>query len=513
MRRGRDDDDSNFEPATGDAALRRPGGEFRDVGLERAFRDSHAVEDYRHARVLLIASAILNTIFLSSDWRFHGTSHFLIAIPARLLVITAALGALAYLYSDQSPSGRCRAMIGWMVVNGLGVAALVSSHSDIAMFVMIMLPIIYYLAVPVPFRWRIIGGIGCSLAMIVAYENGLVPQAISYGLALSMLVLNVAMMLVVARSNRLERLEWMTARRERRIAAELAASREQLEKMFAASPVPMLVTSRDDGRLLRINDAAARLLGHDAANIADSYADPDDRKVILEQLDASGQVRNFEMQVKLPDQSRRTVLVNASMLDLTAGRLILSGIIDISDRKAAEQDLEWLASTDPLTSLANRLSFFAAGRAEMTRAARTGMPLALMMADLDNFKQVNDNFGHQGGDEALRSFAAICRVAIGDHGVVARLGGEEFGILLRNADLGVAMNLAERLRDATARMTVEAKRGTIRLTASIGVAVVDPRDRDLDPSIARADGALYAAKNAGRNRVIAETGVPARRAS
>ena len=102
------------------------------------------------------------------------------------------------------------------------------------------------------------------------------------------------------------------------------------------------------------------------------------------------------------------MLVNASMLDLTAGRLIISGIVDISDRKAAEQDLEWLASTDPLTSLANRLSFFAAcGRAEMMRAARTGAPLALMTADLDNFKQVNDNYGHQGGDEALRSFGDL----------------------------------------------------------------------------------------------------------
>jgi diguanylate cyclase (GGDEF)-like protein/PAS domain S-box-containing protein len=512
MRRGGDRDESIPDSADGESALRRPSGEFRNDALEQAFRLGHMVEDFRHARILLIASAILNTLFLSSDWRFYGSGHFLVAIPARLLVIAAALVALLYLYRDRSLAGRYRAMIGWMAFNGFGVAALVSSHSDIAMFVMIMLPIIYYLAVPVPFRWRIAGGMGCSLALIAGYESGVGERAISYGLALAMLILNVAMILVVARSNRLERLEWLAVRRERRIAAELAASREQIEKMFEATPVPMIVSSRDDGRLIRINDAAARILGDDAATILDTYVDADDRQRILQGLDASGQVRNFEMQVKLPDQSCRTVLVNASMLDLTAGRLIISGIIDISERKAIEQDLAWLASTDPLTNLANRLSFFAAGRAEMMRAERTGAPLALMMADLDEFKQVNDNFGHQGGDEALRSFAAICRVVVGDRGVVARLGGEEFGILMRNADLGTAMALAERLREATARMTVEARRGTVRLTASIGVAMVDPRDPDLDPSLARADGALYAAKNGGRNRVVAEGSMPTRRA-
>ena len=103
---------------------------------------------------------------------------------------------------------------------------------------MIMLPIIYYIRRR---RWHSAGafaGVGCSLAMIAGYESGMRQAAMSYGLALAMLVLNVAMILVVARSNRLERLEWLATRRERRISAELDASREQIEKMFAASPVP-----------------------------------------------------------------------------------------------------------------------------------------------------------------------------------------------------------------------------------------------------------------------------------
>ena len=494
------------------AALRRPGGEFRSAVLEESFAASQAIENFRHARILLIASVILNTMFLASDWRFHGTSHFWVAIPARLLVIAAAAVAMAILHRHRDPRHREHVMIGWMAVNGLGVAALVSSRSDIAMLVMSILPIVYYLAVPVSFLRRIVGGMACSLAMIAGYESGVGDESISFGMVLAMLILNVAMALVVARSNRLERLEWLATRAERRISAELTENREQLEKMFAVSPVPMVVTTRDDGRVLRINDAGREFIGVDLGDIADIYVNPDDRTFILNQLEAEGTVSDLEMLLRRADGTIRTVLVNASMLDLSTGRHIIASVADISDRKAAEQDLKWLASTDTLTGLPNRMSFFAAGRAEMMRAMRTGAPLALLMADLDNFKQVNDGFGHQGGDEALRSFATVCRGIVGEGMVVARIGGEEFAILLRNTDITGAAILAERLRESLERHVIQTRRGTIRVTLSIGVAMVDPHDRDLDPALARADGALYAAKNGGRNRIALAHPTPARRA-
>ncbi|MDB5690759.1 MAG: putative diguanylate cyclase [Sphingomonas bacterium] len=483
------------------AALRRPGGEFRDRALETVFRHAQATENLRHARILLVASAILNTLFLTSDWRFFGTPHFAVAIPARLFVVAAAIVALIALYRYRTPAHRERVMIGWMLANGLGVGVLVSSHSDIAMFVLSMLPIVYYLAVPVSFGWRILGGAGCSLAMVAGYGSGVRSETISLGLALAMLILNVALVLVVGRSNRLERLEWLATRAERRTSAELAASRERVEKMFAASPVPMIVTARDNGEILRINDAARSFIGSDIADIGDIYIDGADRRHILEQLDAVGLVRDYEIRVRSGDGTARTVLVNATMLELSSGRHIISGIIDISDRKAVERDLEWLATTDTLTGLPNRLSFFAAGRAEMLRARRTGAPLALLMIDLDEFKQVNDSFGHQGGDEALRSFASICRSVAGQGQMAARLGGEEFGILLRNTDIDTAADLAERLRSAVQHHSIETRRGTIRITLSIGIAMVDQQDADLDPALARADAALYAAKDGGRNRV------------
>lgn len=483
------------------AILRRLGGEFRDRALEMTFRAAQAAENLRHARILLAASAILNTLFLASDWRFLGTSHFAIAVPARLFVVAAALAGLLALRRYRTPAGRHRVMIGWMLANGLGVAVLVTSHSDIATFVLSMLPIVYYLAVPVSFRWRVLGGTACSLALVAGYESSLGDETISLGLALGMVILNVALALVVGRSNRLERLAWMAVRAERRTSTALAASRERVEKMFAVSPVPMLVTTRDDGQVLRINDAAKAFLGQEIADVSGFYLNRADRRHILKELDTLGQVRDYEVRVRRDDGTRGTVLINATMLELSSGRHIISGFVDISDRKAAERDLEWLATTDALTGLPNRLSFFAAGRAEMLRAKRTGAPLALLMVDLDEFKQVNDSFGHHGGDEALRSFASVCRSLAGPGKTMARLGGEEFGILLRNTDIDAAAAVAERLRAALQDHPIETRRGTIRITLSIGIAMVDPLDADLDAALARADGALYAAKNGGRNRV------------
>ncbi len=501
-------------PSDGSTALRRPGGEFRARALEALFTAEHAIENHRHARVLLIASAILNTLFFMSDWRFHGTAHFWVAIPARTIVVVAALAGVALLHDWPGVVARRRVMIAWMIVNGAAVAVLATSHSEIALFVVIMLPMIYYLAVPVPFAWTLAGGIGCSLVLLAGYEYGRVDSDTSLGLILAMLILNVALAIVVSRANRLERLEWLAVRAERRISAELAASREEIEKMFAASPVPMIVTARADGSIVRINDSARELVGTNKhmKNATDFYIHQEDRHRLLAAIDRDGAVRDLEVQVCRGDGSIRTVLIRANMIEVAGQLLIMSGIIDISDRKAVESELERLAATDPLTGLPNRLSFFTSGRAEMLIAARLGTPLALLMLDIDHFKQINDSFGHQAGDEALRCFADACRAVLGDRGIAARLGGEEFGVLLRDADPAAALGIAERLRHAIETLTFDRARGPIRMTASIGVATIDPRDRDLDPALARADAALYAAKHGGRNRVVAEGASVVRRA-
>ncbi len=158
-------------------------------------------------------------------------------------------------------------------------------------------------------------------------------------------------------------------------------------------------------------------------------------------------------------------------------------------------EIERLAASDPLTGLPNRRMFDATLDRELARSRRNGTPLALAVADVDHFKAVNDQHGHQVGDEVLRELAGALRRAVRQEDVVARYGGEEFVVLLPEADAGAALLVAERLRAAAG----EVRR--LPTTISIGVAVLDPGAGGAG-LVARADTALYRAKAAGRDRVV-----------
>jgi diguanylate cyclase (GGDEF)-like protein len=159
------------------------------------------------------------------------------------------------------------------------------------------------------------------------------------------------------------------------------------------------------------------------------------------------------------------------------------------------------AVTDELTGLANRRAFMEALGLELRRAERFGGSLALVFADLDDFKRVNDRFGHYVGDDLLRTCARILHGRTREIDVCARLGGEEFAILLPETDMGGAESLAESLRIAISEMTVPAGDETVRVTASFGVAAY-PETHTADDLMAAADRALYSAKRQGKNRVV-----------
>jgi diguanylate cyclase (GGDEF)-like protein len=164
--------------------------------------------------------------------------------------------------------------------------------------------------------------------------------------------------------------------------------------------------------------------------------------------------------------------------------------------------VERQASTDGLTELANRRTFEEALSTEISRTERFGGTLALVLADLDDFKQVNDRHGHLAGDEVLRAFADILREAVRDVDLAARYGGEEFAVLLPQTDLAGAELLAERLRHAIAARPLTARPGAlVAITSSFGVAAF-PEAATPAALFAAADEALYRAKSAGKNRVV-----------
>jgi diguanylate cyclase (GGDEF)-like protein len=164
--------------------------------------------------------------------------------------------------------------------------------------------------------------------------------------------------------------------------------------------------------------------------------------------------------------------------------------------------VERQAATDELTGLPNRRLFMRSLAAEFARAKRTGGVFSVVLLDLDDFKRVNDRFGHDAGDRALREFADVLRSAMRETDVAARLGGEEFGCLLPSSDAAGAYGLAERIRSDLARRVITLPDGReVSITASLGVADY-PAAKTSEALLRAADLALYRAKADGKNRVV-----------
>jgi diguanylate cyclase len=172
-------------------------------------------------------------------------------------------------------------------------------------------------------------------------------------------------------------------------------------------------------------------------------------------------------------------------------------------RRVRQQNdmLSALSHIDGLTRLPNRTHWEQAVATEFQRCRRIGHSSAVMMMDIDHFKSVNDQHGHQTGDAALRAVAAILRDTLRLSDLPGRYGGEEFGVVLPGIDAGGAAAIAERIRRRIEMSVLEDTPG-VRVTASIGYAALAPDDNDHGAWIARADRALYAAKAAGRNRCM-----------
>lgn len=164
-------------------------------------------------------------------------------------------------------------------------------------------------------------------------------------------------------------------------------------------------------------------------------------------------------------------------------------------------DLRRAASTDGLTGLLNRNAIIAEGQKSLTRCKHRGQPFALLIFDLDHFKQINDNWGHDAGDAVLQHFTTILREGIHrwPASLASRYGGEEFVLAMPNVDLVEAMALAEQLRHTLAHSPANTAERCIPITTSIGVAV-EP-DASFEQLVALADEALYRAKSIGRNAV------------
>lgn len=164
-----------------------------------------------------------------------------------------------------------------------------------------------------------------------------------------------------------------------------------------------------------------------------------------------------------------------------------------------------LAHTDGLTGVANRRHFYLLAEQAQRRSARSQTPMAFLILDIDHFKRINDQWGHAAGDAVLKGFVERVASALRDVDLLARLGGEEFAVLLENASEAQALQVAERIREAVGVSALNIDGQAIPVTVSIGAAVWRGASQTLDELMHQADLALYAAKQSGRNRVCLES--------
>jgi diguanylate cyclase (GGDEF)-like protein len=174
---------------------------------------------------------------------------------------------------------------------------------------------------------------------------------------------------------------------------------------------------------------------------------------------------------------------------------------DISDLARTNEQLEKLAATDGLTGLVNRRQFIALAETEIARFRRYRRPMAMLLLDIDDFKSVNDRFGHDVGDRMIVHIAMLCDENKRDADVVARVGGEEFAVLLPETDLEDSCAVGERLRRLVSARPLEVTGTKIPVTVSVGVAEFDGSMSGVSDLMKLADRMLYRAKHAGRNRI------------
>jgi diguanylate cyclase (GGDEF)-like protein/PAS domain S-box-containing protein len=303
---------------------------------------------------------------------------------------------------------------------------------------------------------------------------------------------------------------------------------ELWEAAFEASPCPTLLVD-DAGRIILVNSAAESLLGYSKGSLRGRRVDvlvprevrarhSADRQRFVREGKSRPMGQHRDLYAVGRDGQRIAVEVGLTPFRTARASYAVCALVDLTERKRfeariseqaaflreANERLAELATTDSLTALWNRRAFFDQLGIQLQQAARAARPLSMLLLDLDGFKAYNDRYGHLAGDEVLRITAGVLRHRARRSDYVARIGGEEFGILLPESDRVGAVRLGERFRSAIAAFRWPLRNVTVSVGAStIAFSRVVPRPAvpSYSDVLAAADRALYHSKALGRNRV------------
>lgn len=280
-----------------------------------------------------------------------------------------------------------------------------------------------------------------------------------------------------------------------------------IRNIIKSSPFPIVLSRLGDDKLLMANNNALQLFGLEESEIhryhfKDFFVDTENRKILLERLERNREVHNFEILVKTAiGNTPFWLLLSANIIKYNNDIVLYSAFQDITSRKRHESFLQSQADRDPLTSIYNRRYFETKITDKIKNAHMKKIPFAIFMIDADNFKNINDKYGHKTGDKVLIELANICERSLRQEDVVARYGGEEFVVYVDNVDANTAVMVANRLRKSIAESVVYSDdKNPILFSVSIGVAPSGISD-SVSVMIKMADDAMYLAKQNGKNRV------------
>ena len=309
---------------------------------------------------------------------------------------------------------------------------------------------------------------------------------------------------------------------EGRAAMAMSRSDSDLAAIYDAMACGVVVRNAA-GSVVFANAAAKRIFGRAPDELEGAESPGEDRRIREDgttmpddevpnvAAQARGEpIRNVMMGMVRSDGYVRWLLVDAVPIKDSFGRVreVVSSFTDITDRKKAEHELERQALHDPLTSLPNRSLFLDRLEQGLRTARRIATPLALLVMDLDRFKEINDTFGHRAGDLLINQVAERIRSDLRETDTVARLGGDEFAILLPGADQDGAWRVAQKIITALQR-PFEIEGDAHEISVSIGMAISPQHGEDVETLLRRADIAMYAAKRTpGGSAVYAEEADP-----
>jgi len=321
----------------------------------------------------------------------------------------------------------------------------------------------------------------------------------------------------------------------KRIEDALKESQARMSAMFQFSPEGMVLTRVSDGMILDVNDAALQQFGFQRDAVVGQrsvqdlavYVDPSQRDAVLRQLHTEGTIRNFEVDYRTHDGRFITLALSGRIVEVQGEPCTLAVMVDVTERKMTEGKIRDLAFQDALTLLPNRRLLFDRLQQAMAGTRRNGLHGALMYMDLDNFKPLNDQHGHEAGDMLLVEASQRLRACVRDMDTVARVGGDEFVVVLSELSADASVSGAQALAVADKILLALSAPYVLPLashvpscaqagghigdlgddavvhhcTASIGVALFSGDLVGHKDILSWADAAMYQAKHAGRNGI------------